>query len=109
MKIHKRIYYRMQHVTGPGCVLLSLCFGETPDSGPRIIRTLASDKSDIEVNFNLEKYVAEVRQGVEKANKEFGGQLQVEEIQIVPDDYPQKMQVEQAAYKIAKAVIQNEI
>lgn len=109
MNIHQRTYYKVQHVTGPGCVLVSICFGVTPDGGPHIVRTLAGDRSESAISFDLENHVAEILSGVAKANSEFGGDLQVQEIQVVPDDYPKKTQAEYVAYKIACGVLTNEI
>jgi len=88
---------------------LSLRFGVTPTDGPRIVRLLANGKTQLEVTFDLSRHISEVLAGVAKANADFGGALQVEEIEVVPDDYPKKAQAEHAAYRIAQVVIQGEI
>ena len=89
-------YYRMSHVTGPGCVLVSLKFGSTPDHGPWVtIR--AAREAVIEPNMDVDAYVAEVIAGVADANIELGAAIEIEEIEIVPDDFPTSGQVRHCA------------
>jgi hypothetical protein len=89
-------YYRMSHVTGPGCVLVSLKFGVTPDSGPWVsIR--AAREALIDPSMDVDAYVAEVIAGVADANNELGSAIEVEEIEIVPDDFPTLGQVRHCA------------
>jgi hypothetical protein len=107
--IQRTVFYRYQHVTGPGCVLVSLKFGVMPASGPRIVRLLAEDKAEPKVAFDLDAHVKEILEGVAQANSELNGQLQVEVIEVVPDDYPQRGQALYTAHKIACAVLQNAI
>ena len=38
-----------------------------------------------------------------------GGHLEVEEIRVVPDDYPEKAEAEYVAYKVALAVRRGDI
>ncbi|WP_215397467.1 hypothetical protein [Rheinheimera oceanensis] len=109
MEILRSIFYRAPHVTGPACVLVSIRFGRQPENGPKIIYMLTQEKHEASVKFDLENHIAEVLSGVAKANAEFSGSLEVEAIEIVPDDYPRRFQAEYAAYKIAAAVLQGEV
>jgi hypothetical protein len=93
-------YHRMNHITGPGCVLVSLRFGVTPERGPWVaIR--AAREAMVDPSMDLDAYVAEVLEGVADANKELGTSIQVEEIEIVPDDHPTRGQVRHCAKTLA--------
>jgi hypothetical protein len=48
--------------------------------------------------------VSEILAGVARANDELGISLEVEAIEVVPDDYPGRGQAEHVAYRIAMAV-----
>lgn len=109
MRLQRDVYYRAQHVTGPKAVLVSLKFGVAPAAGPIIVRRMAMDRSDPTVKFDLDDYTREVLAGVARANGELSGSLEVEQIEIVPDDYPGKGQVEHVAYQIASAVLRGSI
>ncbi len=86
----------MSHVTGPGCVLVSLKFGSAPERGPWVtIR--AAREALIEPRMNVDTYVAEVIAGVADANNELGTTIEIEEIEIVPDDFPTAGQVRHCA------------
>jgi hypothetical protein len=98
MNIQRSVFYRYQYVTGPSCVLVSIRFGKTPPGGPFVVRLLAMDRTEAVI------HVAEVLAGVARANLETGGALEVEAIEVVPDDYPKRAQAEYVAYKIALAV-----
>lgn len=109
MHLQRDVYYRAQHVTGPKAVLVSIKFGVSPAAGPPVVRRVAMDRSDSTVKFDLENYTQEVLAGVARANGELSGSLQVEQIEIVPDDYPGKGQVEHVSYQIASAVLRGAI
>lgn len=109
MKIDRSVFYRAQHVTGPACVLVSLKFGKTPDGGPLVLRVLTPRAIDPLPKFEVENHVAEVLAGVAQANKEFDGNLVVEAVEIVPDDYPRKFQAQHVAYEIACAVLSDQV
>lgn len=109
MKIQRSVFYRAQHVTGPACVLVSLKFGKMPSDGPKIIRMLSEKSIDPVAKFDVKNHLAEILAGVERANSEHNGNLEVEAVEIVPDDYPSKLQACHVAYKIACAVLGNEI
>jgi hypothetical protein len=95
-QIRTATYYRMSHATGPGCVLVSLNFGGTPKGGPSVtIR--AAREAVIHPNMDVDAYVAEVIAGVADANVELGTAIEVEEIEIVPDDFPTPGQVRHCA------------
>jgi hypothetical protein len=99
-QISTATYYRMSHVTGPGCVLVSLKFGATPERGPWVtIR--AEREAVIDTNMDVEAYVTEVIAGVAAANIELGTAIEVEEIEIVPDDFPTSGQVRHCAKSLA--------
>lgn len=89
-------YYRMSHVTGPGCVLVSLRFGIMPAKGPWVTIRAAREAA-IDPRMDVDAYVAEVLAGVADANSEFGRSIEVEEIEIVPDDFPTRGQVRHCA------------
>jgi len=83
-------------VTGPGCVLVSLKFGTTPDRGPWVtIR--AAREAMINPSMDMDAYVAEVIAGVADANNELGSAIEIEEIEIVPNDFPTSGQVRHCA------------
>ena len=83
-------------MTGPGCVLVSLKFGTTPDRGPWVtIR--AAREAMMDPSMDVDAYVAEVIAGVADANNELGTSIEVEEIEIVPDDFPTLGQVRHCA------------
>lgn len=109
MNIQRSVFYPYQHVTGPSSVLVSVRFGKTPPGGPAVVRLLSMDRNKAEIQFNLENHVTEVLAGVAKANTDVGGSLEVEAIEVVPDDHPQKAQAEYAAYKIAIAVQRGDV
>ena len=103
--VKKLIYYRCQHVTGPGCVLVSLRFDENHRGTPVITRLLGVNHTDSNVRFDLDRTVQEINAGVDAANAKYSGSLIIAEIQIVPDDYPTKGQSQYAAFKIAEAIL----
>lgn len=100
--IKTRVWHRMSHITGPGAVWLGRCFGDPSLDGPEILVTLRKGQTDGAIKFDLERYLAEVREGVEYANGDLGSNLSVEAIQIVPDDYPTPGQVKYVAYLLTK-------
>lgn len=103
-RIQRSVFYRYQHVTGPKCVLVSVRFGKVPPNGPTLIRLLAMDRTEAAVQFDLSNHVSEILAGVARADYELGSRLEVEAIEVVPDDYPGKGQAEHVAYQIAMAV-----
>ena len=77
-------------------MLVSLKFGATPDNGPWVtIR--AAREAVIDPSMDVDAYVAEVIAGVADANNEIGTAIEVEEIEIVPDDFPTVGQVRHCA------------
>jgi hypothetical protein len=88
---------------------VSLKFGKTPDGGPLVLRVLSPRTVDPMPKFNVENHVAEVLAGVAQANSEFNGSLEVEAVELVPDDYPKKFQAQHVAYKIACAVLSDQV
>jgi hypothetical protein len=105
MSITESIYYRRQHVTGPGCVLVSIKFGVTPESGVLVVKRLGLNQDDAQIQFDLERHKAEILEGVQEANTKYSGDLQVQEIEVVPNDYPKAGQAKYAAFKIAEHVL----
>jgi hypothetical protein len=103
-RIQRSVFYRYQHVTGTKCVLVSVRFGKSPPTGPSVIRLLAMNRTESALQFDLANHVSEILAGVARANSECGTCLEVEAIEVVPDDYPGKGQAEHAAYQIALAV-----
>jgi hypothetical protein len=80
-----------------------------PLDGPIVLRTLSEDKIDPVPKFDVKNHVAEIMAGVERANRELGGILEVEVIELIPDDYPSKLQACHVAYNIACSVLRSEI
>ena len=94
----------MSHITGPGSVLVSLRFGQEPEDGPLVtIRTSIAKAA--KPTLDVERYVAEVLEGVSEANRVHSSHLEVEEIEVVPDDYPTEGQVRYCATKLAEHTI----
>lgn len=102
-------FYVLPHTTGPGSVLVSLKFGKKLGSDPEIVYLHAVGEPCRDVRFDLDRHIREIQAGVDRANKEFGGTLEVTAVEVVPDDYPQEGQAQTAAYRIASAVLKNEI
>jgi hypothetical protein len=109
MQIHRSVFYRAQHITGPTAVLVSLRFGTTPEEGPVVIRILSSTTVDPVPRFDVDNHVAEVLAGVAQANSEFNGKLELEAVEIVPECYPSRFQAQYVAYRIACAVLNNQV
>ena len=105
MSISESTYYRRQHVTGPGCVLVSIKFGVTPDNGMLVVKRLGLNQDDAQIQFDLERHKSEILEGVQEANNKYGGGLQVQEIEVVPNDYPKEGQARYAAFQIAEHVL----
>ena len=92
-------YYRMSHITGPSSVLVSLRFGERPESGPFVLIRCAADYMK-PPEFDIQEYVGEVLYGVREGNRIYGGDLEVEEIEISNIDFPARGQVGHCAEKL---------
>ena len=105
-RVSEKTYYSAQHVTGPGCVIVTLRFGKTPKDGPIVVKKALVD-GDGEVKHDVERFVKEVEEGTDQANKEMNDSVEVEEIQIVTDDFPTDGQVAYASYSITKHYIEN--
>jgi hypothetical protein len=105
MSITQSTYYRRQHVTGPGCVLVSVKFGETPEAGVLVVKRLGLNHDDAHIQFDLENHINEILEGVKEANLKYGGSLQVQEIEVVPSDFPKKGQARYAAFQIAEHLL----
>ena len=60
------------------------------------------------LKFDIAKYVAEVLEGVAHANIKYGGSLEVEAIQVTPDDCPTPGQAKYVSYLIARHAITGE-
>lgn len=108
-RIQRSVFYRYQYVTGATSVLVSVRFGKAPPNGPRVIRLLAMDRSESEVRFDLQNHVSEILAGVARANSECGTGLDVEAIEVVPDDCPRSGHAKHVAYQIALAVGRGEV
>ncbi|MBK1877087.1 hypothetical protein [Pelagicoccus mobilis] len=104
-RVSEKTYYSAQHVTGPGCVLVTLRFGKTPKDGSIVFKKALVD-GDGEVKHDVERFVKEVEEGIDQANKEMNDSVEVEEIQIVTDDYPMVGQVARVSYWITKHYIE---
>lgn len=107
--IQRSVFYRYQYVTSATSVLISVRFGKAPPTGPRVVRLLAMDRSESEVRFDLQNHVSEILAGVARANSECGTGLEVDAIEVVPDDYPGNGHAEHVAYQIAWAVGRGEV
>ena len=70
-----------------------------------MVKRLGLKQEDAKIQFDLERHVNEILEGVQDANVKYGGNLQVQEIEVVPNDYPKKGQARYAAYQIASHVL----
>ncbi|VUD63752.1 hypothetical protein TDB9533_03176 [Thalassocella blandensis] len=86
-------------------MLVSIKFGKTSENGVLVVKRLGKDQSEAKILFDLDRHLGEVLDGVQEANQKYGGNLQVQEIEVVPDDYPQKGQARYAAFQIAEHVL----
>ncbi len=75
-----------------------------PDGGPCVVFRGAL-KSIVEPKMDVAAYVQEALDGVKDANEAHQGELEVEEIEIVPDDYPTKGQVRHCAKTLAESML----
>lgn len=105
MNIIQSTYYRKQHVTGPGCVLVSIKFGVTPKGGVLVVKRLGLNQESTQIKFDIERHTNEILDGVQEANLKYAGNLQVQEIEVVPTDYPKPGQAMSAAFQIAEHVL----
>ncbi len=104
MSVSENIYYRRLHVTGPGCVLVSLKFG-IPKEGVVVVKRLDQTQENSHIQFDLDRHIKEIMDGVQEANIKYGGKLQVEEIEVIPNDYPTRGQAKYAAFQIAEYIL----
>lgn len=109
MSVTQNTYYRRQHVTGPGCVLVSIKFGTTPGSGIHVVKRLGQNQENAHIRFDLELHIQEILEGVREANLKYGGTLEIQEIEVVPNDYPSRGQAKYAAFQIAEHVLNNTV
>jgi hypothetical protein len=70
-----------------------------------VVKRLGLKQDDAKIQFDLERHVKEILDGVQEANVKYRGDLQVQEIEVVPNDYPQQGQARYAAYQIAAHVL----
>ncbi|AMX03824.1 hypothetical protein A3224_15605 [Microbulbifer thermotolerans] len=70
-----------------------------------MVKRLGIDQDDAQIQFDLERHKIEILEGVQEANIKYGGDLQVQEIEIVPSDYPKEGQARFAAFKISEYVL----
>ncbi|WP_330959647.1 hypothetical protein [Photobacterium sp. 53610] len=101
MNIQKSIHYRKSNITGSNWVLVSIKFDQTLAKGVAVIKIITADNVDSKLNFDLNQYIGEVISGVRIANEKYGGDLEVQEIEVIPSDSPSKGQVLTIAYDIA--------
>lgn len=103
MTIRKYELFRGANISGPTAVFLGLIFSDKGNITPLLV-PLPKASGD-EKLLDVEALVAEVREGVDRANQEFNSNLKIHEIQYVPNDYPSKSQVAYLAYKIARTAL----
>ncbi|MBL0920245.1 MAG: hypothetical protein IBJ14_16200 [Hydrogenophaga sp.] len=101
---HRHGFYCYGHISGPTAVLVSVRFGKAPPVGPTVVTLPPVDSSKHGAQLDVSNHVDEVLRGVRRASEETGASLEVEAIEVVPDDYPSKGQAEYVAYRIALAV-----
>ena len=70
-----------------------------------VVKRMSLKQEDAQIKFNLDNHIEEILSGVREANENYNGQLEVQEIEVVPNDYPRKGQAKCAAYKIAEYVL----
>ncbi|KZZ44119.1 hypothetical protein A3759_12140 [Thalassolituus sp. HI0120] len=74
-----------------------------------VVKRVGLNQDDAQIKFDLERHKTEILEGVQEANIKYGGSLQVQEIEVVPDDYPKEGQARYAAYQIAEQVLDKNI
>ena len=72
-----------------------------PVQGPRVMIRVARGGA-MSPTMDLDAYVAEVIEGVSEANGELGSAVEVEEIEVVPDDFPRPGQVRHCAKMLVR-------
>ena len=92
-------------MTGPNYLFISIHFGHEHSEDPRITKLCKPEDEDVGVQFNLDRHVKEILEGVSQANEEFSGNLAVLEVQVIPYDRPQFGQATKISYEIAKSVL----
>ncbi|MCE2594388.1 hypothetical protein K6Y31_06130 [Motilimonas cestriensis] len=80
-----------------------------PEDGVLVVKRLALKQEEAEIQFERDRHIEEVLAGVQSANEKHNGNLEVQEIEVVPNDYPQRGQVMSAAFKIAEHVLTKNI
>ncbi|BCL69433.1 hypothetical protein TUMSATVNIG1_13820 [Vibrio nigripulchritudo] len=105
MEICESTYYRRQHITGNGCVLVSIRFGNALADGVLITKKLAKNTVSSDIKFDLDNHVREIISGVNDANEMYSGSLEVQEIEVIPSDFPVVGQAKNAAFLIAEYVL----
>ena len=109
MEIRQQTNYCAHRYSSDTGVTLSLKFGHRPSKGILWINPLDINGSLKEIKFDIEQYMAEIMEGIEKANKEFHKILHLQEVTINPDDNPRTGQAQYVAYKIACFVHEEEL
>ena len=104
-ELYKKTFYSMQNITGPHYILVSLRFGESPMNGPCLTKKTSLNGNQ-DFSFDIEEYVKEVIRGVEKANIENQTSIEIEEIQLVPEQKFCEGQVAMCAYKLVNKYIE---
>ncbi len=107
-KVYEALYYRRQLVSEGGQVLVSILFGKPPEDGVRVVKRLLHFQDVTILQYNLDRYLKDVFDGVTAANAMYDGNLQVEEIEVIPSDVPAEGQIYQAAFEISKQAILGE-
>ena len=86
-------------------MLVSIKFGATPEKGINVVKRVSLDETRAEIKFDLDRHLVEVVEGVDEANSKYGSNLEIQEIEVVPNDFPMKGQARYAAYQIAEHVL----
>ena len=106
-KLHKKVFYSMQSITGPHYILVSLRFRKSPSSGPYLSKKTNIDGNQ-DFSFDIQQYVREVIRGVEKANIENNTNIEIEEIELVSNQKFSEGHVSRCAYQLVKKYIAEE-
>lgn len=80
-----------------------------PEKGLIVVKRLSIKQNDTETGFDLKRHIDEILSGVKRANEKYSGSLEVQEIEIVPNDYPKRGQAMSAAYEIAEYILTKNI
>lgn len=80
-----------------------------PEDGVLMVKRLALKQEDSDIQFDLNWLIEEILARVQSENEKHNGNLEFQEIEVVPNDYPKLGQAMSAAFKISEHVLTKNI